>query len=250
MKYLIGALALTLAACGSGGGSASGNADTGPAAGGSGGSGGPGGGDGDAQAGGTPADPDDGVTPPPADMGLPPGDMNPACVPGTQSCPCGEGGACNAGLVCDRGFCVPEGDGSMPPPDAGPCTPGARDCGCNAGACDEGLVCLQDRCQVPPPPGEGLTLSEMHARACDALFEEIGGRVAGVTFGDGVIGEFVRRDGRAAVSFVTNASGVADIATVELAGGVAASAETLRFVKATCFDENGQPLEESGLNWD
>jgi hypothetical protein len=179
------------------------------------------------------------------DGGMNHGDGGMNCHPGERSCPCGDNNTCNSGLTCDRGFCVDAHAG-----DGGPnCTPGALNCGCNDGnTCNDGLVCLEAKCQTPPPPGTGLSVTDAAARGCDVLFEEIGGPVDKVTFANGVTGQFARRDGHAAVSFVAGGMGAA--ATIQLHGGVTAGAQTLRYLKSTCYDQNGKALQGDGVHWD
>lgn len=67
------------------------------------------------------------------------------CVAGDKGCVCRNGTECNgAGDVCTNGFCIAAG-----------CGPGARDCTCLAGACDVGLVCLENAVCVDSTGFEG-----------------------------------------------------------------------------------------------
>lgn len=169
------------------------------------------------------------------------------CVAGERSCPCEAGDTCNPGLVCDRGFCVDE----VERPDAGVCSPGAEGCACNPGnTCDDGLACVDAVCRVAAPPGDGLVPADALARGCEVLFQELAGPVARVRFADGVVGEFTRRDGKAALAFVTPGAQVDSAATIELVGGALAGAGTLRRLSSTCYDQNGRALPGEGVLWD
>jgi hypothetical protein len=63
-----------------------------------------------------------------------------SCDKGTEGCACLEGAIRCRGdsLVCASGLCVTQGT----------CTPGTANCVCNAGACNTGLTCLADLCEV------------------------------------------------------------------------------------------------------
>ncbi len=98
-------------------------------------------------------------------------DATPACPAGALNCPCQGDGACDDGLACTQGFCVPVA-----------CPDGAEGCACHAdGSCDakdgqpmrcEGGACrvggeipvepggLGDPCDVEAPCGlhEGVAL--------------------------------------------------------------------------------------------
>jgi hypothetical protein len=136
-------------------------------------------------------------------------------------------------------------------PDAGVCNPGEEGCACLPGeVCDEGLACLDAVCRVAAPPGDGLVPADALARGCEVLFQELAGPVAGVRFAEGVVGEFTRRDGKAALAFVTAGAQADSAATIELAGGALAGAGTLRLVRSTCYDQNGRALPGEGVLWD
>lgn len=74
----------------------------------------------------TGADPSDGTS----EAGDESGEPAPDCLPGAPGCPCTAGGACDAGLVCGGGFCMPQG-----------CTPGTLNCSCDQGTCAGELDC-------------------------------------------------------------------------------------------------------------
>ncbi len=204
----------------------------------------------------------------PADAAVPvdvAGDA-PLCAPGRRTCPCDADGACEEGLVCDRGFCV----------DADPCEPGTQDCPCDEGqcradlecregacvpaacapgtagcpcaagdTCEGPLVCEDGRCRAEALP-DGVRVEGPPAWGCDVLFYEQGdARVRTVRFNGAVIGEHLRRDGKLAMAFVGRDGPVARIGAIVLEGERAATPEDLELRSSTCFDENGRAVEDA-----
>ena len=218
----------------------------------------------------------------PPDVTLP--DATPpdaGCTVGTASCPCAASNTCDEGLRCDRGFCViddlPDGRPDVTLPDAGPplcppdqagcpcdhgacggglrceggvcvvdaCPAGQLDCPCAAGACDGEWVCQEDVCRVgPPPPDDGLRVDGANAKGCDALFGENGTRVARVAFARGITGQYMRRDGKVAVSFISAAGeNIVNVGTIVLDDGQAAAAGDLEPIRSTCYDATGHDID-------
>lgn len=158
-------------------------------------------------------------------------DPNP-CDPGTQGCPCADG-MCAGGLVCQDAVCVPRG-----------CQPGTADCACDDGRCDGDLICEGNVCQMAPPPMNGLRVEGAMVFGCDVLFyERDGARVAHVTFDDALIGEHMRRDGKLALAFIGRGAPIGAIGAITLEGQRLATSDDLELRSHTCYDAAGQAVD-------
>lgn len=78
------------------------------------------------------------------------------CSIGANMCPCTDGGACDAGLVCHGPLqlCYDPG-----------CTPGTDGCTCDDDACDEGLRCNEGLCEMREDPTAGGTTGAAESTA-------------------------------------------------------------------------------------
>lgn len=196
------------------------------------------------------------------------------CVPGTLTCPCADDGTCGAGLACELGFCVPEEPPECDPGMAGcacadgmcaaglactddvcvpaGCEAGTANCNCDGGACDGELACIDNICQMSePPPQDSLSVSGGDLRGCDLLFQEGAVPVARVQFADGLIAEWLRRDGKVALAFVgPGGAPISNVGAIVLANEQVATAAELELLEARCYDANGRQVAEAVLNFD
>lgn len=169
-----------------------------------------------------------------------PDDTPPTCEPGTESCPC-AGGMCGPGLSCTADVCVPTG-----------CTPGTARCACDEGRCDDGLACQEGVCGLAdPPPQDSLRVGGGDLRGCDVLFREGAVAVARVQFADGLVGEWLRRDGRVALAFVgSGGAAITNVGAVVLANERVATAADLAPLETRCFDASGRPVAGATLTFE
>jgi hypothetical protein len=97
---------------------------------------------------------------------------------------------------------------------------------------------------VQPPTTSGIGVTNPAVRGCDVLLEESGGEIAGVTFGETVLGEQSRWAPRTAVSFVmrSDAAPSGSLATVSVEAGGSVS-----IASASCYDRLGAPVASPGV---
>lgn len=193
------------------------------------------------------------------------------CLPGTATCPCADDGTCGAGLECEVGFCVPETPPECDPGQSGcvcvddmcaaglscvdavcvpaGCEPGTANCNCDDGACNDGLECVDGVCGMSePPPQDALSVTGIDVRGCDVLFDEGAVAVASVTFADGLIAEWLRRDGKAALAFVgPGGAPISNVGAVVLENAQVATAADFDAVEVNCYDASGRRVADAEL---
>jgi hypothetical protein len=193
------------------------------------------------------------------------------CVPGTATCACADDGTCGAGLECELGFCVPETPPECEPGQSGcacvddmcaaglscvdavcvpaGCEPGTADCNCDDGACNDELVCVDGICGMgDPPPVDALSVTGTDIRGCDLLLTEGAVPVRSVTFADGLIAEWLRRDGKVALAFVgPGGQVISNVGAVVLETQQVATAADLQVDAVRCYDANGRPVADAEL---
>lgn len=131
--------------------------------------------------------------------------------------------------------CDCNGTPDPPPPD---CPAGTLDCPCNAGACNSGLECREDKCQTAAVVA-GFAVSDANARSCELLLDNASD--VKMVFDATVTGRGIHEGNRLAVAFVsaTDVAIAAGAVKAERAGGSLAG---LTISTSRCFDRNGAPL--------
>ncbi|MFN3200379.1 MAG: hypothetical protein ACE366_18420 [Bradymonadia bacterium] len=155
------------------------------------------------------------------------------CEPGTQGCACNMN-TCASGLQCVSEVCVPAN-----------CSPGTLDCVCADGnTCEGALSCEGGVCQMAEIPADALQVQGNNVRGCDVMFTEGDTKVAEVRFNDGVVGQFLRRDGKVALSFMgANGGTLSNVGAIVLEGGQVATSSDLQPSQMKCVGADGQPVD-------
>lgn len=98
------------------------------------------------------------------------------CPDGSSECPCYSNGTCDAGLMCqsELQLCF-----------SATCILGAQDCPCDAGACETGLVCDAQVCQLPGGTSETAGMDDTADNRPDTGGEGTVGGDADTTEDDG-----------------------------------------------------------------
>ena len=133
---------------------------------------------------------------------------------------------------------------------AAACTPGSQGCECRAGSeCDGDLACEQGLCSGGATAT--LTISNPAVRGCEVLVVDNGSRVERASFGEGVVGSFVREAPKLALSFVSAGdspvpSGAVTLAIHGATGGEGSSAQ-VEVRRANCVGADGQPIVDAQI---
>jgi hypothetical protein len=145
---------------------------------------------------------------------------------------------CAAGLACVDAVCVPAG-----------CEPGTVECACDDGACDEGLDCVEGVCGMSgPPPIDALSVTGTDIRGCDLLLTEGAMAVRSVTFADGLVAEWLRRDDKVALAFVgLGGQSISNVGALVLDNAQIATAADIEVNALRCYDANGRPVGDAQL---
>lgn len=196
------------------------------------------------------------------------------CVPGAVTCVCAEDGTCAAGLECELGFCVPETPPECEPGQSGcpcvddmcaaglscvdavcvpaGCEPGTADCVCDGGACNDDLACIDGVCgMADPPPVDALSVTGTDIRGCDLLLTEGASAVRSVTFADGLVAEWLRRDGKVALAFVgLGGAPISNVGALVLDNAQVATAADIEVGELRCFDASGRQVGDAELRFE
>ncbi|MFN3200487.1 MAG: hypothetical protein ACE366_18960 [Bradymonadia bacterium] len=134
-------------------------------------------------------------------------------------------------LMCAATACSDDGGGSSGGGGAG----GSAGSGGSAGG-------------EPPAPEDAIQVTGSGLRGCDVLFAEGETAVRSVSFAEGVVGEWIKRDGVVALSFVgANGAEMGNVGAIRLQSGDIAGAGDLETLELSCFGENGAALNDAQI---
>jgi hypothetical protein len=120
---------------------------------------------------------------------------------------------------------------------ANKCGPGERGCACVAQTCKGGLACTAGICT--PEAMSPLGVSDSHARSCEVVLADGGGKIDEVNFGDTVIGRWLRQGDKVAAAFFAKQD--SPIAGVQVAyTGTGTNSYTV--VLSHCYGAKGELL--------
>ena len=121
----------------------------------------------------------------------------------------------------------------------GECTPGAPDCACIEGTrCADGAACVDGRCAASREVR--LSVNNSSARACEVLLRDGAATVASVSFGDDVLGSFVREAPRTATSYSSREDVALPSVRVQVLGDGLPEVQ-----QSECFDRDGRLLPDA-----